>query len=106
MTDVKDRKAVEGYLRALPAKTRAVMSRLRRTVKAAAPDAVDVMSYGMPAFKLRGRILVYYAAWKAHVALYPGRIASAAFARAAGKYRDGKGTLKFPLDRPVPWGLV
>lgn len=97
---------VSASIRRLPRPAREVMQRIRQTVKQAVPNAVEVMSYGMPAFKFNGRILVYYAGWEHHTALYPGRIANLAFAKAIGKYRDGKGTLKFPLDQPVPYALV
>jgi len=95
--------SVEDYLAALPDKSRAALEKLRKTIRAAAPEATETISYQMPAFKDHGRILVYYAAFKDHCSLYP---ASEAIMEALGDelmpYFAGKGTIRFDADRPSP----
>jgi uncharacterized protein YdhG (YjbR/CyaY superfamily) len=98
---------VDDYLAALPEDQRAVLQKLRTTIRTTAPDATETISYQMPTFKLRGRVLVYYAAFKDHCSLFP---ASEAVMEALGKelkpYFSGKGTLRFTPDKPIPVALV
>jgi uncharacterized protein YdhG (YjbR/CyaY superfamily) len=99
--------SVEGYLAALPEESRAALEKLRKTVRAAAPEATESISYKMPAFKDHGRFLVSYAAFKDHCSLFP---ASAAVIEALGEelkpYFTGKGTIRFHADKPLPAALV
>jgi uncharacterized protein YdhG (YjbR/CyaY superfamily) len=99
--------SVEDYLAALPEESRAALEKLRKTIKAAAPEATETISYQMPAFKDQGRFLVWYAAFKDHCSLFP---ASKAVRDAHGEelkpYLSGKGTLRFHVDEPIPAGLV
>lgn len=99
--------SVEDYLAALPEEPRAALEKLRKTIKAAAPQATETISYQMPAFKLHGRFLVYYAAFKDHCSLFP---ASTKVLEALGEelkpYFSGKGTLRFHADKPIPAALV
>ena len=99
---------VDEYMAQLPDDRRAVMEQLRRTIRAAAPpDAIEVISYNMPAFKLGGRFLVSYEAFKRHYSLFPW---SDAMVEELGEemqpYAVGKGTIRFPADRPIPLQLV
>jgi uncharacterized protein YdhG (YjbR/CyaY superfamily) len=99
--------SVEDYLAALPEEQRVVLEKLRKTIRAAAPEATETISYQMPTFKDNGRVLVYYAAFKDHCSLFP---ASNAVMEALGKelkpYFSGKGTLRFTADKPLPAALV
>jgi uncharacterized protein YdhG (YjbR/CyaY superfamily) len=99
--------SVEGYLAALPEESRAALEKLRKTIKAAAPEATETISYQMPAFKDHGRFLVSYAAFKDHCSLFP---ASEAVLEALGEelkpYFSGKGTIRFTADKPLPSALV
>jgi uncharacterized protein YdhG (YjbR/CyaY superfamily) len=98
---------VEDYLAALPEDQRAALETLRKTIKAAAPEATETISYQMPTFKDHGRVLVYYAAFKDHCSLFP---ASEAVMQALGEelkpYFSGKGTLRFTPDKSIPAALV
>jgi uncharacterized protein YdhG (YjbR/CyaY superfamily) len=99
--------SVDEYMAALPEGSRAALEKLRSTIKAAAPEATETISYRMPAFKDHGRILVYYAAFTDHYAVYP---ASTAIMEALGDelapYVTGKGTIRFDADTPIPFTLV
>ena len=99
--------SVEEYLAGLPAERRAVVEELRRTINAAAPDATETIAYQMPALRTHGQFLVSYAAFKNHYSLFP---ASEAVVEALGDelkpYLAGKGTIRFPADRPLPTEVV
>ncbi len=99
--------SVEEYLAALPQERRAAMTQLRKTIKAAAPDATESIAYLMPAFRTHGQFLVSYAAFKNHYSLFP---ASEAVIEALGEkitpYLAGKGTIRFPADKPIPAAVV
>ncbi|HEV8544930.1 MAG TPA: DUF1801 domain-containing protein [Candidatus Limnocylindrales bacterium] len=100
--------SVDDYLAALPAERRAGVELLRRTVKAAAPDATETIAYDMPALRSHaGQFLVSYAAYKKHYSLFP---ASGDLVEALGAevtpYLAGKGTIRFPADKPIPVAIV
>jgi uncharacterized protein YdhG (YjbR/CyaY superfamily) len=99
---------VEEYLAALPEDRRAVVEELRRTIRAAAPDATETIAYDMPAFRSHGgQFLVSYAAYKNHYSLFPASGAvTVALGDALEPYLAGKGTIRFPMNGPVPVALV
>jgi uncharacterized protein YdhG (YjbR/CyaY superfamily) len=106
--DSKDRNArTRAYLAAATPDARTALQRLRRAVRAAAPRAEEAFSYGIPGFRLDGRPLVWYAAWKEHVSLYP---IGPALARSSGidigTYKTSKGTIRFPLEDLPSTALV
>jgi len=98
---------VEEYLAALPPDRRAPMERLREAVVTAAPGATEVIAYGMPGLRLDGRFLVSYAAFRRHYSLFP---ASEGVVTELGDrirpYLAGRGTIRFPAERPIPTDLV
>ena len=99
--------SVEEYMASLPDDRRAVMEQLRSTIRAAAPDATEAISYNMPAFRLNGRFLVSYEAFKRHYSLFPwsdGMLEE--LGPALKPYAVGKGTIRFPADEPIPLELV
>lgn len=102
-----DPATVEGYFAALSEESRAALDQVRATIRAAAPDATELISYRMPAFRAHGRILVYYAAFKDHCSLFPAtEVLRSSLGADLEPYLAGKGTIRFPADRPLPLGLV
>jgi uncharacterized protein YdhG (YjbR/CyaY superfamily) len=99
--------SVDEYMAALPEGARVALEKLRATIRAAAPEATETISYRMPAFKDHGRILVYYAAFTDHYSVYP---ASASIMEVLGDelkpYVTGKGTIRFDANKPIPVALV
>ncbi|MEO8246938.1 MAG: DUF1801 domain-containing protein [Chloroflexota bacterium] len=104
MTKYKD---VDEYMAQLPDDRRAVMAQLRRTIRDASPAATEVISYNMPAFRLNGRFLVSYEAFKRHYSIFPWDNAMLdELGDALRPHAVGKGTIRFPADEPIPWKLV
>jgi uncharacterized protein YdhG (YjbR/CyaY superfamily) len=96
---------IGSYISQFPADVQAVLKKVRETIRNAAQDATEVISYKMPAFKQHG-ILVYFAAWKTHIGLYPPISGDEALEKAVARYAGPKGNLQFPLDEPIPYKLI
>ena len=95
---------MDEYIKAFPKDVQSVLEKIRQSVRKAAPEAEETISYRMPAFKLKGRVLVYFAAFRRHIGLYPP--APREFKNEVSKYEGPKGNLKFPTDEPIPYDLV
>jgi uncharacterized protein YdhG (YjbR/CyaY superfamily) len=102
---MKKFKTVEEYFSQLSAPVKAAMQNLRATIRDAAPDAEEVISYNIPAFKWNG-MLVWYAAFKNHIGFYPKASAIAAFKRELAGYKTSKGAIQFPIENGIPSALV
>ncbi|MFN2637560.1 MAG: iron chaperone [Gemmatimonadaceae bacterium] len=101
------RERVRAYFASLPAGSRRELKKLRDAIRVGAPRATESFSYGIPGFRLDGQVLVYYAAWKTHLSMYPMTAAiRRAQARELKAYEMSKGTVRFPLDKPLPLALV
>lgn len=96
---------IDGYISQFPADVRAVLRGVREAIRRAAPEAEETISYQMPAFRQHG-ILVYFAAWKKHIGLYPPISGDKAIEKAIARYAGPKGNLQFPLDEPMPVTLI
>lgn len=99
-------KTVDEYISSQPANKRKLLEEVRKTVRSAAPEAEELISYNMPALKLHG-MLIYYAAWKEHIGFYgvSSTIADA-FKKELAPYKQSRGTVQFPLDEPLPLHLI
>jgi uncharacterized protein YdhG (YjbR/CyaY superfamily) len=98
--------SVETYLASFPEEVRAILEQVRTTIRTAVPGAEETISYDIPTFKVDGKPVVYFAGWKSHVSVYPIPEADDALEREIAPFRAAKGTLKFPLDRPIPYELI
>ena len=97
--------SIDEYIAAFSPEVQAILEKIRRTVRKAAPGAQETISYRIPAFKLDGT-LVYFAAFKNHIGFYPPVKGDASIEKAASRYAGEKGNLRFPLDQPTPYGLI
>jgi len=98
-------KDIDEYIADFSPKVRAILKKIRATIARAAPGAEEIISYRMPAFRLNG-ILVYFAAFKSHIGMYPPIQGDAKLQKAVSKYAGEKGNLRFALDEPIPYGLI
>ena len=98
-------KTTDEYIASFPQNTQVVLQQVRQAIKEAAPQAQEVISYSMPAFKQNG-ILVWFAAFKNHIGFFPKVSAMEAFKRELSPYQTSKGTIRFPLDKPMPLNLI
>ena len=94
------------YASRFPKEVQALLKKMRLAIKKAAPQAKEKISYAMPAFTFEGKNLVYFAGYKKHIGYYPGTAAIAAFKKELTGYKLSKGTIQFPVDEPLPLGLV
>jgi uncharacterized protein YdhG (YjbR/CyaY superfamily) len=97
---------IDEYIETFPEDVQSILQKMRQTIRDAAPGAVEAISYQMPTFKLNGRNLVHFAAFKSHIGFYPIPSGIEAFKEELSPYRQGKGSVQFPLDKPIPYGLV
>jgi uncharacterized protein YdhG (YjbR/CyaY superfamily) len=101
----KTPKTIDEYIAASAPDVQPILEKIRTTIRSAAPEAEETISYRIPAFTQNG-ILVYFAAFKNHIGLYPPIKGDAALAKAIAKYAGEKGNLQFPLDQPIPYALI
>ncbi len=97
--------SIDEYIATFPEETQKILEELRATIKACAPDAEEKISYQMPTFFLKGN-LVHFAAWKNHIGIYPTPSGTQAFKQELSVYESAKGSVKFPLDKPLPLELI
>lgn len=96
---------VDEYIARFPEDVRDILTRIRATIREAAPEAEERIGYQMPAYYLNGP-LIYFAAHKRHIGLYPTPAGTAAFEAELSAYKRAKGSVQFPLDRPIPYDLI
>ena len=97
---------IDDYIADFPADVQEVLQKIRITIKKAAPRAEEAISYKIPTFNLKGQYLIYFAAYKKHIGLYPVPSGDEEFNQEISIYQAGKGTLRFPLDKPIPYKLI
>lgn len=96
---------IDEYIARFPPEVQEILEKIRKTIRKAAPDAEERISYQMPAFTLKGD-LVYFAAFKEHIGFYPRSTAIEKFKKELSAYEGAKGTVRFPLDRAIPLALI
>jgi uncharacterized protein YdhG (YjbR/CyaY superfamily) len=103
--DLPAPKDIDDYIARFPPEVQVKLEKIRATIRKAAPKAEEAISYMIPTFKLHGN-LVHFAAYKNHIGFYPAPRAIEAFKDELAKYEGGKGTVQFPLDKPIPYALI
>jgi uncharacterized protein YdhG (YjbR/CyaY superfamily) len=96
---------IDDYIAGFPKNVQRILERVRATIRRAAPGAREAISYGIPTFRQNGN-LAHFAAYTSHIGLYPAPRGNPKFARELSAYGGGKGTARFPLDAPIPYGLI
>ena len=96
---------IDDYIAAFPTDVQEILQKVRETIKTAAPQATEAISYGMPTFKLEGN-LVHFGAFKEHLGFYPVPSGLEQFKEELAQYKGGKGSVQFPYDRPMPYALI
>ena len=99
-------KTIDEYIAGFPKDVQEILEKIRVTIRKAAPDAEETISYLIPTFTLKGKYLIYFAAYKKHIGIYPVPTGDAKFNEELSTYQAGKGTLRFPLDKPIPYDLI
>ena len=98
---------VDAYIAGFPPKIRQILKKIRAVIRRTAPGATESITYQIPTYKLNGRRLIYFAGFKSHIGFYPVTPdVKAKFKKELAGYKGGKGTVRFPLDEPVPYGLI
>ena len=105
MAKAKKPTDIDSYISQFPAEVQAVLQEVRGTIRRAAPEAEETISYLMPAFRQHG-ILVYFAAWEKHIGMYPPISGNKPLEKAIARYAGPKGNLRFPFDEPIPFDLI
>jgi uncharacterized protein YdhG (YjbR/CyaY superfamily) len=103
---MKTPRNIDQYIAGFQPAVRKPLQTLRQTIQKAAPDAEEAISYQIPTFVLCGSSLVHFAAFKNHIGLYPRKATIAKFKKELSRYEQSKGTIRFPLDEPLPLGLI
>jgi len=97
---------IEQYISKFPEEAQHHLQEIRKIIKIAAPEAVELLAYGMPGYKTYGKPLVYFAGYKNHIGFYATPSGHEQFAAELSQYKKGKGSVQFPLDRPMPYDLI
>ena len=99
-------KDIDDYIAGFPPTVQKLLQKVRTTIHKAAPKATEAIKYQIPTFVLDGRNLIHFAAFKEHIGVYPAPRGDAAFEKELASYAGGKGTVRFPLDEPLPLDLI
>ncbi len=97
---------VDSYINSFNGEKKELLLSFREKIKSLVPESVESMSYGMPGYKLNGKPLVYFAAFKNHIGFFPTPLGIESLDNETKQYRTGKGTMQFPFNNPIPWELV
>lgn len=97
---------IDTYILQFPAEVQAILSKIRTIIKESAPEAQELVAYGMPGYKTNNKPLVYFAAYKNHIGFYATPTGHSKFESELSSYKQGKGSVQFPLDKPIPYELI
>ncbi|VVB94659.1 Uncharacterised protein [uncultured archaeon] len=105
-TTKKQFRTIDEYIKTFPNDVQSILEKMRQTIKKAAPEVVEEISYQMPTFKLNGKNLVHFAAYKNHIGFYPTPSGIEAFKKELSPYKGAKGSVQFPIKEPIPYDLM
>ncbi|HEY0055125.1 MAG TPA: DUF1801 domain-containing protein [Pedobacter sp.] len=97
---------VDDYIQSFPPQVQAILNKIRHIILQTAPEAVESISYGIPAYKFKGKPLVYFAGFKNHIGFYATPQGHEFFAEELSQFKQGKGSVQFPLNKPIPFDLI
>jgi uncharacterized protein YdhG (YjbR/CyaY superfamily) len=97
---------VDEYIKTFPKETQPVLEKIRAITKEKAPESIESIAYGMPAYRTHGKPLVYFAGYKNHIGLYATPTGHEKFAKELVPYKKGRGSVQFPLNKPIPYDLI
>lgn len=106
MENVSKTVSINDYIKSFPKDVQVILEKIRQTIHESIPEAEETISYQMPAFKLHGKNLVYFAGWKEHIGFYATPSGNQAFQKELAQYKHAKGSVHFPLDKPIPYDLI
>lgn len=99
-------KTIDQFISAYPPEVQTILQKIRVLIQKSVPEAEEAMSYGIPTFKLNGKNLVHFSAFKEHIGFYPTPTGIEKFKKELSAYDGAKGSVKFPLNKPIPYGLI
>lgn len=99
-------KSVDAYIHSFPENVQSILNQVRAVIVKTAPEALEGIAYGMPAYKQNGKPLVYFAGYKNHIGFYATPSGHSEFKTELSNYKQGKGSVQFPLDQPIPYDLI
>lgn len=99
-------KTIDIFIAQFPPDVQTILQKIRSIVRHEAPQAEEVLTYGIPTFKLHGKNLIHFSAFATHIGLYPTPSAIVAFKKELAPYKTAKGSVQFPLAEPIPYGLI
>jgi uncharacterized protein YdhG (YjbR/CyaY superfamily) len=97
---------VEEYISGFPKEIQTILQEVRALIRKEVPDAEEMISYGIPTFKLKGQVLIYFAGYQKHISIYPAPRGNEMFKEELARYKGGKGTVQFPIGKPIPFDLI
>lgn len=98
--------SVQQYIDTFPSETKVILEKIRKIIRNNAPEAIEMIAYNMPAYKIKGKPLVYFAGYEKHIGLYATPSGHEAFTEELSKYKQGKGSVQFPLHQEIPYELI
>ncbi len=103
---IKQPVTIDEYISTCPSEAQKLLEKMRKTIKESSPGAEETISYQIPTFRLNGQNLVHFAAFKDHISFFPTSSGREAFSKELSGYKGGRGTIQFPLGKPIPFALV
>lgn len=99
-------KTIDEYIKMFPKEVQDILAKIKQIIKETAPEATETISYQMPTFKLKGKNLVHFAAFKSHIGFYPTPSGTEKFKKEISTFKSGKGSIQFPIGREIPFDLI